>query len=143
MHEASRRILSVLLQKIEGFDSAQKTTLVCATNRKQDLDAAMLSRFGLTIQYDLPSEVARQGIFHRYAKQLTNSDLAKLAQATWGLSCRDIKEICEHTERRWASKYLRQETLTLVPNLDAYLKAAEYRVAGLHVGPDIHPASPV
>jgi ATP-dependent 26S proteasome regulatory subunit len=33
MHEASRRILSVLLQKVEGFASAKKTTVVCATNR--------------------------------------------------------------------------------------------------------------
>lgn len=33
MHEASRRILSVLLQKVEGFSSAKKTTVICATNR--------------------------------------------------------------------------------------------------------------
>lgn len=33
IHEASRRILSVLLQKVEGFASAEKITVICATNR--------------------------------------------------------------------------------------------------------------
>ena len=91
MHEASRRILSVLLQKVEGFASAKKTTVVCATNRcvpicilstlfrpgiaklvawcrydrKQDLDAALISRFDLSIRYNLPDEKTRQAVFAR------------------------------------------------------------------------------
>ncbi len=56
-HEASRRILSVLLQKIDGFEGSSKSTLICATNRMQDLDAALLSRYDLTIRYHLPSEL--------------------------------------------------------------------------------------
>lgn len=35
MHEATRRILSVILQNIEGFKQGSKNVLVCATNRKQ------------------------------------------------------------------------------------------------------------
>lgn len=88
MHEASRRILSVLLQKVEGFASAKKTTVVCATNRcesmllyqggftqsndvvlggsKQDLDAALISRFDLCIRYELPDESTRRAVFARY-----------------------------------------------------------------------------
>ncbi len=56
-HEASRRILSVLLQKIDGFEGSSKSTLICATNRMQDLDAALLSRFDLVIGYNLPGEL--------------------------------------------------------------------------------------
>ncbi len=56
-HEVSRRILSVLLQKIDGFEGSSKSTLICATNRMQDLDAALLSRFDLTIGYHLPGEL--------------------------------------------------------------------------------------
>ncbi|KAI9907550.1 hypothetical protein PsorP6_003878 [Peronosclerospora sorghi] len=92
MHEASRRILSVLLQKVEGFASAKKTTVICATNRKQDLDAALISRFDLSIRYNLPDEKTRHAVFARYAKQLSDEELSQLAAISPQLSCRDIKE---------------------------------------------------
>jgi len=34
MHEASRRILSTLLRKIDSFESTTDVLLICATNRK-------------------------------------------------------------------------------------------------------------
>lgn len=34
MHEASRRILSTLLRKIDSFESSSNVLLICATNRK-------------------------------------------------------------------------------------------------------------
>ena len=37
MHEASRRSLSVLLRKLEGFEANEETVLVAATNRPQEL----------------------------------------------------------------------------------------------------------
>ena len=48
MNEATRRLLSVLLRFLEGFDNSnlnkdsvntKRSILICATNRKQDLDA--------------------------------------------------------------------------------------------------------
>lgn len=59
MHEASRRLLGVLLREIDGFnhrdtagsssdggggDSSKRSVVIGATNRQQDLDAALLSR---------------------------------------------------------------------------------------------------
>ena len=55
MHEATRRVLSVLLQRMEGLEGKSRTTLVAATNRRQDLDPALLSRFGLSLRFDLPN----------------------------------------------------------------------------------------
>ena len=54
MHEATRRILSVVLQRVEGFKGKGKSLLICATNRRSDLDAALLSRFDLSIKFELP-----------------------------------------------------------------------------------------
>jgi SpoVK/Ycf46/Vps4 family AAA+-type ATPase len=54
MHEASRRILSTLLRKIDSFESSTDVLLICATNRKNDLDQAMLSRVDLSIEFLLP-----------------------------------------------------------------------------------------
>ncbi len=41
-------------------------TLIAATNRREDLDAALLSRFNLTIRFDLPDEETRKAVFQRY-----------------------------------------------------------------------------
>ncbi|KAG7402134.1 hypothetical protein PHYBOEH_005697 [Phytophthora boehmeriae] len=131
MHEASRRILSVLLQKVEGFASAKKTTVVCATNRKQDLDAALISRFDLCIRYNLPDEKTRRAVFSRYAKQLSEEDLMQLATVSSQLSCRDIKEICEYAERKWASKVLKKEETGEVPTLQTYMEAVKTHTLGL------------
>jgi ATP-dependent 26S proteasome regulatory subunit len=70
MHEASRRILSTLLRKIDSFESTTNVMLICATNRKQDLDPAMLSRIDLSIPFNLPDLLSRSAIFRRYAKHL-------------------------------------------------------------------------
>jgi len=110
MHEVTRRLLSVLLTKVEGFASSSKTTLVCATNRRSDLDPALLSRFDLCLNFPLPSTEARAIIFQRYAKQLSDSERWSLAELSEGFSCRDIKEACGHAERRWVSKMLRKES---------------------------------
>ncbi|OWZ23712.1 ATPase [Phytophthora megakarya] len=131
MHEASRRILSVLLQKVEGFASAKKTTVVCATNRKQDLDAALISRFDLSIRYNLPDENTRRAVFARYAKQLSDEELLQLAAVSPQLSCRDIKEICEYAERKWASKVLKKEETTELPTLQTYMDAVKTHIGGV------------
>jgi ATP-dependent 26S proteasome regulatory subunit len=36
MHEASRRVLSALLRRLDSFESNDNTLLICATNRKKD-----------------------------------------------------------------------------------------------------------
>lgn len=100
-------ILSVLLQKIDGFKGACKSLVVCVTNRKSDLDSAMLSRFDVVIRYDLPDKKTRIAVIKRYAKQFTYDEavLSALADASAQLSCRDIKEACEQVERAWVSAY--------------------------------------
>lgn len=110
MHEATRRILSVLLQRLEGFQGRPKALLVCATNRKQDLDPALLSRFDINIRYDFPDHDTRVAIVRRYARQFDGhlNSLNAIADAANGLSCRDIKEACQIAERRWASQKVRE-----------------------------------
>ncbi|PNH00004.1 Cell division control protein 48 [Tetrabaena socialis] len=62
LHEASRRLLSVLLREMEGFDADKKTVVIGATNRKADLDTALLSRFDLAITFGLPDANCRWGL---------------------------------------------------------------------------------
>jgi SpoVK/Ycf46/Vps4 family AAA+-type ATPase len=135
MHEASRRILSVILQRIEGFIPSTKENhniLICATNRKSDLDAALLSRFDVMIQYSLPDYETRKAVFKKYAKQLGRLPLHTLAESSDGMSNRDIKEICEHAERSWASKMIEQADSTGIkqglPTSSDYLESLEIRM---------------
>ncbi|XLU54596.1 hypothetical protein S245_049244, partial [Arachis hypogaea] len=62
MHEATRRILSVLLRQIDGFEQDKKVVVIAATNRKEDLDPALISRFDTMIPFGLPDHRNRQQI---------------------------------------------------------------------------------
>ena len=59
MHEATRRLLGVLLRQLDGFGPQSKSIVVGATNRRQDLDPALLSRFDAAVTFGLPSEANR------------------------------------------------------------------------------------
>lgn len=107
IHEATRRVLSVLLRKIDGLIPDTRAIVIGATNRKADLDQALLSRFDVNIYFHLPTQEERKEIFRNYARHLYEDDLEELARESEGMSGRDIKEVCEWTERRWVSELLR------------------------------------
>lgn len=128
-HEATRRILSVLLRQIDGFEQDKKVVVIAATNRKQDLDPALISRFDSMICFGLPDEQNRREIAAQYAKHLTESELVELARVTDGMSGRDIRDACQQAERSWASKIIRgqatnNEEQRSLPPLEEYIKSA-------------------
>lgn len=117
-----------MLRKIDSFESNNDTLLICATNRKEDLDKAILSRLDLSIKFDLPDENSRREIYRRYAKHLDESLLTKLAQTSPELSGRNIYEICKDAERRWASKRIRREVDSPLPPFEQYLESIKHRI---------------
>lgn len=128
IHEATRRILSTLLRKIDGFESDGEVLLICATNRRKDLDPALLSRLDITITFDLPDKRMRALIFQKYAKQLSTKELEELADLTNHFSGRDIADICKDAERKWASMYIRKEKKSVIPEIDIYKESALQRL---------------
>lgn len=132
IHEATRRVLSVLLRQIDGFEQDRKVVVIAATNRKQDLDPALISRFDLMITFGLPDERNREEIAAQYAKQLTKSELNEFARNTEGMSGRDIRDICQQAERSWASKIIRGKVSKtgehgILPPLEEYIECAMSR----------------
>lgn len=93
MHEASRRLLSVLLRCIDGFLSAEKVIVIGATNRVGDIDSALRSRFDLSVKFSLPDERQRGAIFALYTRHLSQADQSTLASVSQGFSGRNIKEV--------------------------------------------------
>ncbi|XP_068657276.1 uncharacterized protein [Aristolochia californica] len=136
MHEATRRILSVLLRQIDGFEQDKRVVVVAATNRKQDLDPALISRFDSMITFGLPDQQTREEIAAQYARHLNKSELVQFAAVAEGMSGRDIRDVCQQAERHWASKIIRgyvpnvaeQERL---PPIQEYMESAEQRKKAL------------
>ncbi len=126
IHEASRRVLSVLLRQLDGFQAKEATMVIGATNRKDDLDSALLNRFDVSLEFALPVTEERAAIFKLYAQQLSEEDVKLLGEKTNCYSGRSIKDVCEYAERRCASKMIR-EGKVMLPELEDYIKAVEQR----------------
>ncbi|KAL5157711.1 Cell division cycle protein [Glycine soja] len=137
MHEATRRILSVLLRQIDGFEQDKKVVVIAATNRKEDLDPALISRFDSMIAFGLPDHQNRQEIASKYAKHLSKPELDELARVTEDMSGRDIRDVCQQAERSWASKIIRGQVpkegeKAQLPPLQEYIECATSRQEALH-----------
>jgi len=113
LHEVTRKTLGVLLCKLDGMDSSgdsseNKLVVIAATNRKQDLDPALLSRFDVMIHFPLPDQTARRKIWAFYAKHLSKQEVDRLASGSKGMSARSIKDTCQNVERSCAAKMWQQ-----------------------------------
>ncbi|XP_062013561.1 uncharacterized protein LOC133729953 [Rosa rugosa] len=140
MHEATRRVLSVLLRQIDGFEQDKKVVVIAATNRKQDLDPALISRFDSIIPFGLPDHQNRKEIAAQYAKHLTETELDELATVTEEMSGRDIRDVCQQAERSWASKLIRGKVpkdgdQIHLPPLQDYIASAMNRRKGFLSSP--------
>lgn len=125
MFEATRRILSVLLRKLDGIGSVENTITIGATNRMCDLDSALLSRFDQIIKFPYPDENERGSIFAGYAKHLSADECRHLGVKTPDCTGRNIKDICELTERRWARKIMTQNLEISPPPFDYYRQSVQ------------------
>eukprot|EP01018_Ginkgo_biloba_P002670 Gb_29440 [translate_table: standard] len=131
MHEATRRILSVLLRQIDGFEQEKRVVVIAATNRRQDLDPALISRFDSLIAFNLPDKQTREEITAQYARHLSTQELANFAAVTDGMSGRDLRDICQQAERHWASKLIRGQvgdpSTHGLPPIQEYMECAQKR----------------
>ncbi|MBF3375451.1 AAA family ATPase [Leptospira borgpetersenii] len=120
--EATRKILSVLLRKIDGFSSQRNSVTIGATNRKQDLDHALLSRFDRTIYFPLPDLEERTKILEAYAFHLSETERMKIAEGLNGHSGRTIRDFCDLVERKWASYLIEKGLKPIPPPYELYLE---------------------
>ncbi len=128
MHEATRRLLSVLLRHIQGFSSKDNTMIIGATNKKEDLDAALISRFGNNmIEFRLPTEMERAEIFRHYAEHI-GEESGWLAKMSKEMSGRDIEEICLDAARIHARQIINGVSSAELPDSSAYRAAISKRM---------------
>jgi hypothetical protein len=123
LHEATRRVLSVLLRHLQGLVESRNVVVIGATNRKQDLDPALLSRFDRAIPFPLPDEAERAAIVGSYARHLGDGERAELAGLSVGRSGREIEDGCGVAERMWASELIAHGAPPSAPPLPRYTSA--------------------
>jgi len=103
--DVAPRIMSVLLEELDGFKDAKKTVItIGATNMPDQLDPALMrpGRFDKVIYMPLPDATARAAIFKVHLKKLPceqDINFAQLAQMTERFSGADIKNICTEASR--------------------------------------------
>jgi len=88
-------VLGEFLQQLDGgVASNHNVFVVAATNRPQDLDGALDSRFNTSIKYDTPSLRARAHFFRdrfeRFKNTFTFNQKIQIVLATRGMSYRDL-----------------------------------------------------
>lgn len=71
-HEASRRVVAQLLTLMDGFTKNNNVIVIAATNRPQDIDAALRrpGRFDWEVNFPLPNRFDRESILEVSARKL-------------------------------------------------------------------------
>lgn len=104
-----RRIVSIILQRMDGFQKNNNVVVVGTTNYLEGMDRALLrpGRFDKIIEIPLPRACAREAIFktHCNKKRIRNINYPLLAERTRGFSGADIQAVVQLT----LEKKLREE----------------------------------
>ncbi len=96
--EEQNQALNQLLTEMDGFSRGTGTIVIGATNRPDDLDAALLrpGRFDRTVSVDRPDEAGRAAILalHAHGKPLARDvDLASIASRAIGFTGADLESV--------------------------------------------------
>lgn len=96
VHEASAKIVSIILQQMDGMKNSDNILVIGTTNMLEDIDPAMLrfGRFSKVMEVPLPDLEARKEIFkiHLAGKHIANDiDYNALAEASDTMSGADIE----------------------------------------------------
>ncbi len=132
-----RRLVNTFLTELDEIAETRGSSVIVigATNSEEALDKAMLSRFKDEIYFPLPSKDDREKILPLYIKHLDKVDISKLAAATDGFSCRDIKNMSERAIKIFLKDYVENGRESTLPDINDYLKssrqtAEKYKIGG-------------
>ncbi len=119
----NRRFINSFLNKLDEVMEKGGSSLIVvgATNDKNAVDSAIISRFKNEIYFPLPSKSDRAEILSLYTAHLEKDDIDRLANATDGLSCRDIKNMSENAIKTFLRNYVQKKTGRSIPGVEDYL----------------------
>jgi len=94
-----QRTLMELLNQLDGFDVLGKVKMICATNRPDVLDPALLrpGRLDRKVEIPLPNEHARVDVLKIHATNLTKQgeiDYESIVKLADGFNAADLRNVC-------------------------------------------------
>jgi len=94
------RVVSLILQEIDGLDDSSGIFIIGATNRPDMIESALLrgGRLALQVEIPLPTFEERKQMFHLFLSRFGDSqdlDFAQFSDLTTDHSGADIREICD------------------------------------------------
>ncbi|KAM3611917.1 uncharacterized protein V6R79_025830 [Siganus canaliculatus] len=115
-HEATAMMKAQFMSLWDGLDTSSSTQVMVmgATNRPQDVDAAILRRMPATFHVGLPNTRQRQDILRLIlaGENLSNAiNLKEIAEKTDGYSGSDLRELCRDAAMYRVRDYVRKEQM--------------------------------
>jgi len=106
-HPYANQTINQLLAEMDGFQSSEGVIILGATNRKKDLDKALLrpGRFDVSVEVPLPDLKGRKEILGLYLNQVTlggDVDIDLLSRHTTGFTGADIMNMVNQAAVRAA-----------------------------------------
>lgn len=98
----TRELLHEFLAQWEGvMDNSRKVWVIGATNRREHIDHAMVSRFGAELAFTLPNAEMRTNILRREMGRclVEYDDIPSIVDRTNGFSGRDLRTLSEAVAR--------------------------------------------
>ncbi|KAG8470372.1 hypothetical protein KFE25_008793 [Diacronema lutheri] len=94
-----QRTLMELLNQLDGFDALGKVKMICATNRPDVLDPALMrpGRLDRKIEIPLPNEAGRIDVLKIHAHSITKSgdiDYESVVKLADGFNAADLRNVC-------------------------------------------------
>uniref|UniRef100_A0A7S4BT27 AAA+ ATPase domain-containing protein n=1 Tax=Chrysotila carterae TaxID=13221 RepID=A0A7S4BT27_CHRCT len=94
-----QRTMLELLNQLDGFDALGKVKMICATNRPDVLDPALMrpGRLDRKIEIPLPNEAARVDVLKIHAAPITKKgdiDYESVIKLADGFNAADLRNVC-------------------------------------------------
>uniref|UniRef100_A0A5S6QJ78 AAA domain-containing protein n=1 Tax=Trichuris muris TaxID=70415 RepID=A0A5S6QJ78_TRIMR len=132
----SNQTLNQLLSEMDGFESTEGVIVLAATNRREDLDQALLrpGRFDLQLVLGYPDLKGRMDIFNLYLSRVKTDgkiDVETMAKGTIGFSGADIENLVNQAALKAAAdnkEYVDMEYLEYAKDLVLMGPALKHRV---------------
>ncbi|XP_025208239.1 ATP-dependent zinc metalloprotease YME1 homolog isoform X2 [Melanaphis sacchari] len=107
LHPYANQTINQLLTEMDGFHQNQNIIVLGATNRREDLDRALLrpGRFDIEVDVPLPDYAGRKQIINLYLKKILSKgiDVDLLARGTSGFTGADIENMVNQAAVKAAS----------------------------------------
>ncbi|XP_054629652.1 outer mitochondrial transmembrane helix translocase isoform X3 [Dunckerocampus dactyliophorus] len=139
-HEATAMMKAQFMSLWDGLEtsSATQVMIMGATNRPQDVDAAILRRMPTTFHVGLPNARQRQDILRLIlaGENLSNTiNLKEIAEKTEGYSGSDLRELCRDAAMYRVRDYVRKEQMRQIAQQLGEVQEEEKLVADEQLRP--------